>query len=684
MKRFRRYILVVSLICTCWVPASACCEYFDPALYNLFRCTVPLPNARQTRLQESKEFWAGYSGVPQDQLEWSVSHLEARDFDQPYEDPLLKALDAKQEKQAIEFLRLNTRLDRMVQSEHRWDYEKFTEKDYEELVKEIETLQVPKALEKRKTFLKFRCLYAMGRESACQYIWDHVASMWEDCSMRRRIEGYIGGIYFNRHQYDKAIEIYFQQGDGESIQLCVNKMLNLKDIQTEYRKDPDSRILGFILEDYANHFYHSMPFEDDERQTPEDIQKQRQKALKSVIPMKQFALKVVKEGKAKDLKMWATFVGFLQLFSDEAEAAYQTFCQAEKLPGNKVAQSLLRHYKFMASLEGQPVTPEYDRYVAKELKYYAAGRFVTEREKRIIPLLYDYELRRRLSRYVAQKEDAGITQFFVDGMIFPWTHADIDSRMNRKEVEKLRKVLTFKESQDELISHLLPYTKTTVAGVTEILATKLLREGRFDLAAGYFDMVPLKEFNKLGIAKYLAERKCSKVPFTRKDYRYLEDKETVLTTNVKRNFCLRLAKLSSQIENTTGDERCALEYQLADLLFQISPAGDLWAMSEYSLSSWGASMESHLNDMARELLLKILAETRDQSMQVYCHYGLAAIPDNGKVPMHCWDFYSKTYYISVTEAQYQSYLWLKRHKIPGHSVFRTCDWLEMYATTRHL
>ncbi|MCR5394947.1 MAG: hypothetical protein K6E86_06110 [Bacteroidales bacterium] len=684
MKSWKGFILAVSLLLSQPMTVWACGYWDDHATYNLFRCVEPLPDAHAERLNESVQFWSGYTGIPVDDqdLRWDVSYLSLASFEAPENNRLLHHLTEHRDTQALAFLRLNTQLEHYQHAANSWDYEPVTPQQYEALLEQIEALQVPQALTERLVFLRLRCLFQLQRYDQCLALWNDVASHWADTPLRRRFEGYVAGVHFARGEYALATDMYFRLGDDESIGMCVNRLLNVSDAETEFRRDPNSLLLGYLLEDYANYYYHAVA-NDIVHQNASDYPLWH-KVWSDSRRMEQFALRVAREDKVRDRKMWQAFAGFLQLVRGESRKAEATFAVAEQLPGNDIVHSLLRHYRLMAQLDTHRPDTEFDQYLGGEIRYYRRGRFGNALEESVLANLYSYELSNRITRYIRRKSNPVLPLFFAQSVYGDWRFnpvLEMSQCMTTEQVRQVREVVDTQQCPDSLIAALLPAVTVTTGCVNEVLGTKLLREGRFAEAADFLSMVSQNYQNSLGIAPYLASRQLSSVPFRRKNYKY--PTESVLRRNAKVEYCQQVLQLQQQISACSDQhQRHELQYRLADLYFQASPAGDLWAISEYAMSSTD-SLCNGLNLLADTLIHQILSETTDVSMQTYCYYALAANPASGAVPAFAYDFESSEFRLTASRGDaLNAYSWLRQHRDNSHPVYKSCDWLGLYVTER--
>ena len=669
MKTFLRFTLAVSLAIASYQLALSCFDYEDPTFDNHFKCVKELPSKDSQDLEESARFWASYAGLPySDEIREAVDYMPEWQFEDEEPSNLLIATLRKQGKlEGLEFLRLNAELLSLQTAMSNWDYRKVTPADYEQLLRRIDALKVTGELNRRKTFLKMRCLFSLKDYNACLRLWDTFASKWEPSPLRSRVEGYVAGVYCRRKDYDKALPMFFELGDDGSIQYCVNRMLANTSIEQQYLKDPNAPILGYILEDYANYYYHAVSNEGWERGSENPIWTVvTDDAQKNI----QLAERVVSEGKATDLQMWQAFAGYLQMMSGQANQAYQSFSKAEKLRGDDIIRQNIRAYKFAAALRMEPKIDGFEDYLLNELTYW--------KENDSDNSLHNIEMFPHLLEYVKTKGDDRLT-YIAETAFSP--EYDVLTRMDH--AMNLDQVLAIKDylhaapaSKFEALFIKYSSLNGNDARLDELIGTKYMRLGQFDKAAEYLARVPQDYIRYQGISNYLRMRTMPEYGFERSQRNEPDWEPELCNDNYKLEFCQRVLELQNTVAHTKGEARAKANLELAKWLFQASAAGDLWGMSEYSWSTWGP-FRNELNDLSIACLLDAIQTTKDYSTLVECHFGLAA-NWAGEQSVLLWDEDKMTHVIQAEGTQLQGYKWLKQQTNRSHEVFEHCDWLKLY------
>ena len=246
------------------------------------------------------------------------------------------------------------------------------------------------------------------------------------------------------------------------------------------------------------------------------------------------------------------------------------------------------------------------------------------------------------------------------------------------QIKDLYNVVASNGGGNALYSKLINATHLSQDRVAEFLGTRLLRQGEFAEAADYFRKVSLDYISQQGITPYLMLRPMVSSPFNRITYNELDGEEFGTATNRKLEFC-ELAEQYRQTFTTARDkeERAQAGCNLARLLFHGSAAGDLWAISQYSHSSYEHYNE--LDSIAVGYLQQAVRLTSDPQLADLCYFGLAAIPDSHDVVYYRWDEDQQApYLLTPTKRQFDAYERIRTHRCK-EPLYDGCDWLGLYA-----
>lgn len=681
MKTLKRFTLATSLTMAAWQTALPCADYDDPSMYNHFKCVAPIPSIENRNIDESTQFWARRLGIePNDELRSAVDYLsEWMLDDEDTSNLLLQTIRERKDEDGMTFLRLNLKLNRLISGRNGWEYQKATPADYEALLRKIDAMKASGELANRKLFMKMRCFFALKDYEACLRLWDKFASKWEPSGLRNRMEGYVAGVYYRRKQYEKAVPMYFDLGDDGSIQLCVNRMLASSSIEQEYQRDPNSKLLPYILEDYANYYYHAKNNDWWEHGNENPIWTTvTDEAQKNIA----LAERVAGEGKTSDPQMWKAFAGFLQMTDKRYDAAFTTFEKAEHMKGNSLVKPCLHLYKFVAALNAERKPADFDAYVLDELKRQKWTDNTDAAERNVGYSLHEYEMVPALLKYLDTKHNPALTYVAETAMGLFGTQWKMNHEMTLDQVLAVEEYLKQKPTTP-LEAYLVENSILTQTPglLSEMIGTKLMRDNKYEMAIEYFETVPMEFIKIQGISPYLRERVMPKIGFGRENYSDPEYDSNLITQNKKLAFCHNILKLEDRMDNGDAHERAVTAIELAKLCYQASPMGDLWAMSEYSWSSYGPK-RNELTDQALYWLRLALQLADDYNTMVESHFGLAAINQGEENEgLLQWSEGLSENVIATTGERLEAYQWLRDQRDRSHPVYEGCDWLKLYVVS---
>ena len=685
-------LLTCMLLLLCGGKAMACGgDYWGPDMCNHFSLVQPLDPAQTgvSDVDESVEFWYSYLGgtVSKDALKEAIKNAMPADYQDPAnsENALVAALYKKGDNNAIDYLRVNNKLYKLNTWMNSWDYERPTDDQYIKVINEIAALQTTDKLAERIVYLRMRALYCAKRYDEVETNWNNYASKWKESPLKRRARGYMGGVYYQRGQYAEAIEIFDANGDQRSINKCVSRLLDPDKLEAYYQQNKNSRAIGYVIQDYANYIFHAMTNGGDGGDIWPQVRRDYDKMLA-------FAERVVKEKKVKDLAMWQDFVGFLYYSAHNDDKAYEAFCKVHKMKPTVKEKEFARYFKFLASFNAANRPDNFTDYLLAETENLLlmqnkqlTNEISTDDHLNVYEIC-DFDLPTRLYKYCNSlgNEQAKMLVMSIFQDVFTldddWClfyNELIDHVWSADKVIEFYNKLQNPPAGDKLVAGL---TKLSPADLTpavqELIGTKLMREGKFDKAIPYLKDVPESLLKSQGIAPYLNLRTVSKRDFERDDYDEMDSDNIKEYRNVKLEFCQLMEGMTQQLLTSKGDKLADVAYEMANLCFQASPAGDLWALSEYSWSSADIHY-NNLNQMAIDLLHLAIRNTNDFNRLKRCYYGLAAVPQREQMKFYYnWD--TQTYSLNAMGSELEGYEWLAKNLPRNDELRRTCDWLNAY------
>lgn len=215
--------------------------------------------------------------------------------------------------------------------------------------------------------------------------------------------------------------------------------------------------------------------------------------------------------------------------------------------------------------------------------------------------------------------------------------------------------------------------------LNDMTGTRLLRCGMFKEAITYLEAVPNAWTQEQEFYAYMSSRGLNDVePFRRA--KYAVDVESNPTDqNIKVDYCKSAIDLLSRISNADNAiEKASLTYELANLLFQATPRGGLWSISDRQWSSY--NQDTTLANYAIGLVDNALKGLTDIDSQRKLWYAKASLI-NPEWKYRYNDTYSQILgYAWLKDAKLQPELFMKlgKSRASDPEEIRYCDVLQCY------
>lgn len=201
------------------------------------------------------------------------------------------------------------------------------------------------AFKTRYLLQAMRAAFTMDQHNLCIRLWEEHLKNQPESSIKRMCEDYIGGVYFQRGDYQTAINHYARtmQTSG-SFWWCVDNLTEKKSdierIRILYQYHPNSPELPRMIqkicreaEKRANLKVFDGYIDDNE---DDDYNPGYNSYLKNrlrYIELRDFALQVASEKKSDNPAMWQYAAAFLTLLDGKPEMASKYIAKAERIKG---------------------------------------------------------------------------------------------------------------------------------------------------------------------------------------------------------------------------------------------------------------------------------------------------------------------------------------------------------------
>ena len=357
MKRF----IITNLLATLVLPILAC-GWFDTHNYYLFNVYD------QTDFRERVETicdnnWKIYLGMNDD--EWFSFSSKKED--------IINAARQKGDALMVSYVQnLDKYLDCSsdVRSEA-WDYP-----TKEQIAKRTKTLQNIRtyAQSKLKTRLRsqhallfMRCNMLLGNHQENVTFWEQTASQYIETVYKEMMQNIYAGALYKTGQEIKAGELFAEMGDYNSLMTQYYKKRSYFAIQREYRLNPNSKVLPFLLEDFVNN-----------AQEADDLVKSqngeysiayggklfiRDLTRDEVNQMIAFCGEVVSEGKTETPALWQGAKAWLEYMFGNKQQALDDITKAGLMKGTQRMEDNVRALRIYIASAISPKNTDFDNWL---------------------------------------------------------------------------------------------------------------------------------------------------------------------------------------------------------------------------------------------------------------------------------------------------------------------------------
>lgn len=337
---------------------------------------------------------------------------------------------------------------------------------------------------------------------------------------------------------------------------------------------------------------------------PQDIDADvegREDILRGCRDFEAFAKKVLKDKKAPYRMAWMTALAYAEQLAGDSDKSAKTLAKASKLNGSDLERENLKRIKLwcdvcnmnksgLGKLQAEQIknlvdkvsrntdltkTYLYKDYIPGQIEY----DFVATM---LVPTMVD--------GYIIKGDLPGVAIIINATRNISYTYGSsyINLLDYRASIQDLKILLAYSDGsikEDNLKKAFVPQLDLNM--LNDMTGTRLLRCGMFKEAITYLEAVPNAWTQEQEFYAYMSSRGLNDVePFRRA--KYAVDVESNPTDqNIKVDYCKSAIDLLSRISNAVNAiEKASLTYELANLLFQATPRGGLWSISDRQWSSY--------------------------------------------------------------------------------------------------
>jgi hypothetical protein len=384
---------------------------------------------------------------------------------------------------------------------------------------------------------------------------------------------YAGALY-KTGQDEKAGELFAEMGDYESLMTQFYRKRSFQAIRQHYLKNPNSKVLPFLLQDFVNNCQEVIDANGSEWFNGKLFVRRINE--QEATQMRQFCEAVLREGKTETPIMWKSAKAWLEYLYGHQKQAATDILEASKLDGTDRMKDCTRVLMLFITANQAPDTEAFNDYLADELSW------LKEMEQKEEDG-YFYRAKTRLSHQALMKHYQNNTDKLL-ALMDVTDNYHYGEYIDTMRVSQLEKYFAYTNTpaKTNLDKYLKANLKKDENAMTDLIGTKYLRLCQWDKAIKWLAYVPASFYNEAGYRMYVLLRKVSVEPWITRQWIKDADEDRAREYNwtVSENPKLLFAKEMQMMEGTmnvlSGKALCQRCYNLATYYAQANFTGDCW------------------------------------------------------------------------------------------------------------
>ena len=549
-----RKFIIISLLSAMTMPTLACIwgELTNPYLFSMYRKT----EFKERVEKICNDNWQAYLGTSEEYFWFNA-------------DDVIKAAQHKSDGLMVSYVKNLQKYLKCVGVEQSKQYE-WNYPSKEEIATQQRDLQAIRtyALGNTKTKLRsqhallyMRCNMMLGRHQENINYWEQTASQFIETVYKDMMKNIYAGALYKTGQDEKAGELFAEMGDYESLMTQFYRKRSFQAIRQHYLKNPNSKVLPFLLQDFVNNCQEVIDANGGEWFNGKLFV--RRINQQEATQMRQFCEAVLREGKTETPIMWKSAKAWLEYLYGYQKQATTDILEASKLDGTDRMKDCARVLMLFITANQAPDTEAFNDYLADELSW------LKEMEQKEEDG-YFYRAKTRLSHQALMKHYQNNTDKLLALM-------DVTNNYQEKYF-----AYTNTPAKTNLDKYLKANLKKDENAMTDLIGTKYLRLCQWDKAIKWLAYVPASFYNEAGYRMYVLLRKVSVEPWITRQWIKDADEDRAREYNwtVSENPKLLFAKEMQMMEGTmnvlSGKALCQRCYNLATYYAQANFTGDCW------------------------------------------------------------------------------------------------------------
>ena len=568
MKRF----IITNLLAVITLPMLACA---GGGTTNYYLFSVYENEDFSNRMDEiTRKNWNTYLGLPDDQYFWFNA------------DDIIKAAQAKNDALMVSYVE---NLDKYLNcarqvSDETWEYPTKEELSKRKLaLQSVQTYAQSKLrtrLRSQHALLYMRCNMLLGQHQQNITFWEQSASQYIETVYKDLMKNIYAGALYKTGQVDKAGELFAEMGDYTSLMTIYYKKRSFAAIRQEYLKNPNAKVLPFLLQDFVNN---AQEADDATNPNAEGIGGKlfiRDLSKAEVLQMRDFCEQVLNEGKTETPVLWKSAKAWLEYMFGNKQQALADITEATTMEGTDRMKDDARVLNLYINSALASQSDDFDNWLQGELTWLSQK------------INDDYFFHNAQDRIVQQTlKNRYVNDPVKEVGLLNATGSYLYSQyIDTMKVENLEKYyfFTLKTPKTSLERYLKGHLTKEDYVLEDLIGTKYMRLCQWDKAIQWLENIPTSFYEAKGYAVYAANRRYDLGPWIKrqwlKDDLFYGDNNWRFSISPKLKFSREVQKMEGELQVLSGEELKKQYYELAVRYAQASFTGDCWFLMRDSKS----------------------------------------------------------------------------------------------------
>ena len=562
MKRF----IITNLLAVITLPMLAC---FGGWTTNYYLFSVYEGTDFSNRIDEmTLKNWKTYLGLGENDYFWFRS------------EDIIKAAQAKNDALMVSYVENLDKYLNCTRIEGRklyeWDYP--TKEDIAAQRRDLQTIstyaqsKLRTRLRSQHALLYMRCNMLLGQHQQNITFWEQTASQYIETVYKDMMKNIYAGALYKTGQTDKAGELFAEMGDYASLMTLYYKKRSFAAIRQEYLKNPNAKVLPFLLQDFVNN---AQEADDVTNPNAEGIGGKlfiRDLSKAEVLQMRDFCQQVVGEGKTETPALWQSAKAWLEYMFGNKQQALTDITEATTMAGTQRMKDDARVLYLYIYSALAPQNDDFNSWLTSELSWLDQKKeedyFFQNAKDRIVHQTLNNRYTNDPAKEVALLNATGSYLYsnYIDTM----------------KVENLEKFyfFTLRTPKTDFERYLKGHLTKQDNELEDLIGTKYMRLCQWDKAIQWLENIPTSFYENRGYAVYAANRLYNIGPWIKRQWLTSEflygDHKWRFSYNPKLQFTREVQKMEGELNVLSGEELKKLYYELAVRYAQASYTGDCW------------------------------------------------------------------------------------------------------------